>query len=129
MTMLSNGQEALTCERYLFVNKDLLDGLLEVNEISFWFTKQDGTDRVLRGTRNAQAIFDDARVHIADAGDRRRLMEAAGMPSQPSPADVLRVWDLDKHDWRTVRLDAINDYVVHLPDDDHEHDDGAAVIS
>ena len=87
-----------------FVAKDIFEGLLEVNDITFTFTKLDGTVRTLRATRNPdriQAVLGESRSWSPNG-------------TAQGPSHLLRVWDVDAKDFRSIRLSSIIDYVVHI---------------
>lgn len=69
--------------------------------ISVTFTKADGSERVMRCTKNP-SIISEVYVAPEKKTDRERK-ETAG---------VVAVFDLDKNDWRSFRLESVKDYSV-----------------
>ncbi len=73
--------------------REWIKGLLKTtDEVKITFTKVDGTERVMLCT-----LKEDKVVPYEKKTDRVR---------EENP-DVLRVWDLEKNEWRGFRLDSI----------------------
>jgi hypothetical protein len=72
----------------------LLKKLLENNVMSIDFTKSDGTKRNMICTLVPNYI--DSSAKLQPDGINKK------------PANSIRVWDIEKHGWRSFRLDRIN---------------------
>ena len=70
--------------------KITLRNALEKGEVKVTFTKADGTRRDMRATTNQNMFTYESR--------------GAGTPE---PQGVIRVWDLDKNEWRSIREDRV----------------------
>ena len=70
--------------------KITLRNALEKGAVNVTFTKADGTRREMRATTN-QNLF---------------TYESKGT-GVPEPQGVIRVWDLDKNEWRSIREDRV----------------------
>lgn len=68
--------------------------LKESDTCLFWFTKVDGMDREMRGTLNSKYL-----------PAIENIPENLKMHSDSS--NLIHVWDLDKNEWRSVRIDSI----------------------
>lgn len=79
--------------------KDLDEGLLH-NVITVSFTKADGTKRVMRCTKDANVIPEDALNRIVNGHKAK------------APAGVYRVWDIEKADWRSFKKERVLDWHV-----------------
>lgn len=77
------------------VTRDLQTGIYTVT-----FVKKDGTTRVMRCTLLAEYL---------PIGDNTYLVngELVEKPKRKVPADSVSVWDLEKQDWRSFRVDSI----------------------
>lgn len=73
------------------VFRSWLKDMLEVDECKITFTKADGTERVMRCTLEHSVVS-----KYIKKTDRKS-----------TNTDSIRVWDLDKDDWRTVKYDSI----------------------
>jgi glutaredoxin 3 len=69
--------------------------------ISVTFTKADGTERVMRCTKNPTIISENY-VAPEKKTDRERT----------NPPGVVAVFDLDKNDWRSFKLETVKDYTI-----------------
>jgi len=69
---------------------------LEAGPTTVTFTKVDGSKRVMRATTNASLIK-----------YTYRTKEGA---SAPVAAGLIRVWDLDKNEWRSIRTDSVKSF-------------------
>lgn len=68
---------------------------LRSQAVQITFTKADGTTRIMRATLQAELL---PNVHAAERSNR-----------EPNP-QVLKVWDLEKSAWRSVRVDRIQEF-------------------
>ena len=68
-----------------------LMSLLKKGPVVVHFVKEDGSERVMRATTNDDLIR-----------YRRKTLE-----ERPSPRNVMRVWDLDIKEWRSIRKDRV----------------------
>lgn len=68
---------------------------LRSQEVQITFTKADGSTRIMRATLQSDLLPN------TNAADRSN--------SEPNPL-VLKVWDLDKSAWRSVRVDRIQEF-------------------
>lgn len=86
--MRAAGQDPAT----LFVTEEfrtwLVDYLSE-NELVVTFTKADGTDRVMRCTRNSASIPTEK--------------QPKSEKEEPSKSDAVRVFDTEKQEWRSFK--------------------------
>lgn len=88
-----------------FVKKETLMDEVEIalNEgatVTVVFTKADGTERTMICTRNPDLI---ARTYTAPEKKTDRVR---------GPSEALSVFDLEKNDWRSFRLDSVKSYMV-----------------
>jgi len=63
-----------------------------------YFTKVNGDERVLVGTRNPDLIREDAQT-------------AEGSNSTPEPENIVRVFDLEADGWRSFRVDSVTNFI------------------
>lgn len=75
--------------------KNTIEKKLKTHVVNVKFTKRDGTPRTMRAT-----LRDDLVPEYKGTSTR--------YPVQTAP-DHVRVYDLDKQDWRSFTLDQIND--------------------
>ena len=68
-----------------------LMSLLKKGPVVVHFVKEDGSERVMRATTNDDLIR-----------YRRKTLE-----ERPSPRNLMRVWDLDIKEWRSIRKDRV----------------------
>ena len=73
--------------------------LKEGHTLRVTFTKADGTERVMLCTRNAQTI---AEVYTPEEKKTDR--------TRATPEGVLPVFDLEKNEWRSFKLDSVKSY-------------------
>lgn len=76
--------------------KITLSKALEAGPTTVTFTKVDGTKRVMRATTRKDLIK-----------YTYRTKEGAATPAAEG---VLRVWDLDKNEWRSIRADSVKSF-------------------
>lgn len=73
---------------------------LNKNAMHITFTKKDGTERKMLCTTDWETIKDNA--------DDFEFVEPKNPGSRPLAANLIRVWDMEKLDWRIVNLDTIS---------------------
>lgn len=73
---------------------------LNKNAMHITFTKKDGTERKMFCTTDWNTIKDNA--------DDFEFVEPKNPGSRPLPKNLIRVWDMEKLDWRIVNLDTIS---------------------
>jgi len=73
---------------------DNLKTLLHESVIQIEFTKKDGTERVMKCTRDFSKI--PAEFHPKEDTEKK--------PNE----NLIKVWDMEKTAWRSVRVDSIN---------------------
>lgn len=88
-----------------FVKKEMIMDEVEIalNEgatLSVIFTKADGTERTMLCTKNPDLI---AQTYTAPEKKTDRVR---------GPSEALAVFDLEKNDWRSFRLDSVKSYMV-----------------
>lgn len=80
--------------------RDWLKGVLGTTDrVKIVFTKTDGTERTMYCT-----LKEDVVIPYEKKTDRVRAQNT----------DVLRVWDLEKNEWRGFRLDSIREVAFDL---------------
>lgn len=80
--------------------REWLQSILRTSdEVTVTFTKTDGTERTMRCT-----LKEDKVVPYEKKTDRVRAENL----------DVIRVWDLDKNEWRGFRVDSIREVDVNI---------------
>ena len=82
---------------YNIMSTQLLEQLLATTGATVTFTKADGTERVLRGTRNFANI------------PANMYPKQESMPGIVNE-DTVRVFDLDINAWRSFRKDSVKSY-------------------
>jgi hypothetical protein len=75
--------------------------LLGTNEVTVDFVKKDGSERNMRCTLNIELIPEDKRPTV------KTIVEAP--ETRP---EAVRVFDLDKQDWRSFRWDSLKGLMV-----------------
>ena len=79
----------------MFTREELLDALRS-GTINVTFTKKDGTNRNMRCTLLEDMVPSDA--------------WPTGESKRKASDDVIAVFDLEKDDWRSFRVDAVTSY-------------------
>lgn len=81
------------------IMRDWVKSLLQQQPITVTFLKADGTERTMKCTLNWDHI--PATEHV------KPVSESVAKPrKEPDPA-VIRVYDLDKSEWRSFRMDRL----------------------
>jgi hypothetical protein len=83
---------------YQYLKADLKK-LLHENTLSVLFTKKDGTQRAMLCTLKADLLPVVDRQEGDEVKKERKESE-----------ESIRVWDLEKQDWRSFRIDSIISY-------------------
>lgn len=78
----------------------VFEEFLNTHELHVTFTKTDGTTRKLRCTRNPEMF-------------KHLLPEKKSTPGYIQRSDKqVRVWDLDKNEWRSFNVDTVVDWAI-----------------
>lgn len=72
------------------MSKALTEGVCEVK-----FTKKDGTERIMKCTTMMESIPEEKRPKSTNHND-----------------DVMNVFDVEKNDWRSFRVDSVKEFTV-----------------
>lgn len=83
----------------LYKTKDDIRFFLTENIAQITFTKVDGDTRIMRCTLDPSKIAEDKRP-------------IGGAQVKQDNVNVLRVFDLDKNDWRSFRVNSVTDIQV-----------------
>ena len=88
------------------IMRDWVRSLLQHQPVTVTFIKADGTERAMKCTLNWDYI--PAKEHV------KPVTESAAKPrKEPDPA-VFRVYDLDKFEWRSFRIDRLKSITAEL---------------
>jgi hypothetical protein len=87
---LKSKQHSKQTEEQSYMTKTNLRNALKQGEVTVTFTKADGSQRKMRATTN-----------------ERMFNYTPRGADMPEPRGVVRVWDLDKNDWRSIREDRV----------------------
>ena len=90
-------QESNDTEKTIF--RDWVRGVLQSQPVSLTFIKADGTERQMKCTLNWDYI--PAKEHV------KPVTESAQKPRKEPDPEVFRVYDLDKSEWRSFRIDRL----------------------
>ena len=86
--------------------RDWVKGLLQNSEITVTFTKADGTDREMLCTLDGSRIPQKP-VVVSTTGPVDGIVRESKKPrKEPDPHSV-RVYDLEKQEWRSFRFDRL----------------------
>lgn len=99
-------QEGTDAEKMMI--RDRVKGLLQTGNITVTFTKADGTDREMRCTLDSSVIPQKAVSGPVDGIVRESRTRKA--PDEHS----LRVFDMDKQEWRSFRFDRLKKITAEL---------------
>lgn len=84
-----------------------LFGVLRNEGCTISFTKVDGTERVMNCTLNKAEIQKHRPIEEYQGSDEKKdKVERKVNP------DILRLWDRDKLDWRSIRFSSINSVTI-----------------
>jgi len=83
-------------ETEVALKKERIHTLLKSNVVEVKFTKVDGTERVMNCTLKPSLIPEEAKPKTDKHGAEH----------------VLPVWDVDKEDWRSFRVDNVHDFMA-----------------
>jgi len=87
------------------VIRDWVKDLLQKGNVTVTFTKADGTDREMRCTLDLARVPQD-KLPKGDVPVEHLLKESKKPRKEPDPHS-LRVFDLDKKEWRSFRFDRL----------------------
>lgn len=87
------------------IMRDWVRSLLQQQPITVTFIKADGTEREMKCTLNWNHI--PAKEHVLES------VETLKPRKEPDPA-VMRVYDLDKSEWRSFRMDRLKSITAEL---------------
>ena len=91
--------------------RDWIKSLLQKSEITVTFVKADGTDREMLCTLNWEKIPPDA-VKLSSPVDGI-VKESKKSPTDPN-LNSIRVFDVEKQEWRSFRFDRIKKITAEL---------------
>lgn len=92
------------------IMRDWVRSLLQRQPVTVTFIKADGSERAMRCTTNWDHIPESEKIKpITEA-----MIDSAKKPrKEPDPA-VFRVFDLDKSEWRSFRIDRLKSITAEL---------------
>ena len=102
-------QESDEIGRSIF--RDWVRGVLEVTEITVTFVKADGTDREMLCTLNWDFIPSAA---IIPSSPVDGIVKESKKPRKLPDPHSLRVFDLEKQEWRSFRFDRLKKVTAEL---------------
>lgn len=100
--------------------RDWVRSLLQQQAVTVLFTKADGTDRQMRCTLNSELIppapVKTVSVTSSSTNNLDGLMESVPnkKPRQQPDPHSIRVFDLDKQQWRSFRFDRLKKVTAEL---------------
>ena len=103
-------QESDETGRHMF--RDWMRGLLNVAEITVTFVKADGTDREMLCTLNWDFIPSSAITPTGMPVDG--IVKESKKPRKEPDPHSLRVFDLEKQEWRSFRFDRLKKITAEL---------------
>lgn len=101
-------QEANDTEKTVI--RDWVKSLLQKSSITVTFTKADGTTREMRCTLNWEIIPEDKAPKPASVDG---IVRESKQRKEPDPHS-LRVFDMDKQEWRSFRFDRLQKITAEL---------------
>jgi hypothetical protein len=110
----SRYQEASEVEQTII--RDWIRGVLHVHAATICFVKADGTPREMHCTLDFDLIPDDKHPKESSQVDIRSLDGQTKMSRlrQQADAHTLRVFDLDKQEWRSFRFDRLKKIKIEI---------------
>ena len=93
--------------------REWIRGLLHTHEITVTFTKADGTDREMLCTLNWDFIPTDKAPKETPTTPIDGIVKESKQRKQPDPHS-LRVFDLEKNEWRSFRFDRLKKVTAEL---------------
>lgn len=84
----------------------LVSMLRSADNVIVEFTKKDGTQRVMECTLHQTFIPEDKKPKSANISDE--------IPVSPSTLDAIRVFDLEKLEWRSFRWDSVTHFSINV---------------
>ena len=88
------------------IMRDWVRSLLQKQPVTVTFIKADGTERAMQCTTNWDHI--PAKEHV------KPVTEAAARPRKEPDPEVFKVYDLDKSEWRSFRIDRLKSISAEL---------------
>ena len=89
------------------VFRDWMRGLLDVTEVTVTFVKADGTEREMQCTLNWDLIPTDKQPGKPSVDGHGNVINETKQRKEPD-VHTLRVFDVEKQEWRSFRWDSIN---------------------
>jgi hypothetical protein len=93
--------------------RDWIKSLLQKSEITLTFVKADGTDREMLCTLNWDRIPTDKAPKATPSGSIDGMWQVLKSRKEPDPHS-LRVFDLQKQEWRSFRFDRLKKITAEL---------------
>ena len=87
--------------------REWIKGLLHTNEITVTFTKADGTDREMLCTLNGNKIPLKPVAPTTNTAPVDGIVRESRKPKKTPDPHSLRVYDLEKQEWRSFRFDRL----------------------
>ena len=87
--------------------REWIRGLLHTNEITVTFTKADGTDREMLCTLNGTKIPLKPLAPTTSTAPVDGIVRESKKPKKAPDPHSLRVFDLEKQEWRSFRFDRL----------------------
>ena len=91
------------------VMRDWIKSLLQVSTITVQFTKADGTVRDMQCTLNPEQLPD-----IVTTGPVDGIVTESAKPRKAPDPHSLRVFDVEKQEWRSFRFDRVKKVTAEL---------------
>jgi hypothetical protein len=87
--------------------REWVKGLLHTSEITVTFTKADGTDREMLCTLDGQKIPQKPTAPTTSTAPVDGLVRESRKPKKEPDPHSIRVFDLEKQEWRSFRFDRL----------------------
>jgi len=87
--------------------REWIKGLLHTNEITVTFTKADGTDREMICTLNGTKIPLKPLAPTTSTAPVDGIVRESKKPKKAPDPHSIRVYDLEKQEWRSFRFDRL----------------------
>ena len=94
--------------------REWIRGLLHTHEITVTFTKADGTDREMLCTLNWDHIPTDKAPKETPTTPIDGIVKESKKPRKLTDPHSLRVFDLEKQEWRSFRFDRLKKVTAEL---------------
>ena len=105
-------QESDETGRHIF--RDWMRSLLDVSEVTVTFVKADGTDREMLCTLNWDHIPTDKAPKETPTTPIDGIVKESKKPRKEPDPHSLRVFDLEKQEWRSFRFDRLKKITAEL---------------